>query len=156
MRLIETEHSLVTPVFVGTEKERIEGLSYWTSLISVIRSLNVFVSSHENKLAILAQLKQEINLIDSEVNNITSTVVTNTDGSTELTAIPDGNLEKPSTENNKSYVDLSEPETLDTRDPNSVISKRFVGPVFAPCPQLEAFKLHPLSMIDQLRSNAGV
>ena len=57
MKLYENEHKLVTPDFIGTDEEKIAVLSYWTNLISSIRSINNIVISHENKLAIIDQLK---------------------------------------------------------------------------------------------------
>jgi hypothetical protein len=52
--------TLVTPAFVGDDEEKIRALGYWSGLISMLRSPSLSEFSPENKLAILQQLKCEI------------------------------------------------------------------------------------------------
>ena len=100
-KLNEDEHQLVTPSFIGTDEEKIGVLTFWSEMISKIRSINSYVISHENKLAIVAQLKKELELIDLEINNVTSHPVQHADGGTEMAQIAPDNS-----------VDLSIPEPV--------------------------------------------
>lgn len=88
--LFENEHPLVTPSFVGTDEEKIQVLGYWAGLIGFLRSLNAHVISHENKLAIIAQLKAELEIINVEVNNVTAHMVNPGDGANEMSTMPVG------------------------------------------------------------------
>jgi len=85
--LVENEHPLNSPSFIGTDAEKIAVLGYWAGMISHIRSMNMIVISHENKLAIIAQLKKELELIDIEVNNDSAHPVVHPDGSTEMSQL---------------------------------------------------------------------
>jgi hypothetical protein len=100
-KLNEDEHQLVTPSFIGTDEEKIGVLTFWSEMISKIRSINSYVVSHENKLAIVAQLKKELELIDLEINNVTSHPVQHADGGTEMSQVAPDNS-----------VDLSIPEPI--------------------------------------------
>jgi len=86
--LVENEHPLNSPSFIGIDAEKIAVLGYWAGMISHLRSMNMIVISHENKLAIIAQLKKELELIDVEVNNDTAHPVVHPDGSTEMSQLP--------------------------------------------------------------------
>ncbi len=88
--LNENEHPLVTPDFVGTDAEKTGVLGYWSDMIGKLRSLNVSVISHRNKLAIIAQLKKELDLIDVEINNDTAHPIIHKDGSNEMSTMPKG------------------------------------------------------------------
>lgn len=85
--LVENEHPLNTPSFMGTDAEKIAVLGYWSGMISHLRSMNMIVISHENKLAIINQLKSELELINIEVNNATAHPVVHPDGSTEMSQV---------------------------------------------------------------------
>ena len=85
--LTENEHPLNTPAFIGTDAEKIAVIGYWAGMISHMRSMNMIVISHENKLAIIAQMKKELELIDIEVNNDTAHPVVHPDGSTEMSQL---------------------------------------------------------------------
>lgn len=88
--LTEDEHPLVTPNFIGTDEEKVIVLGYWSEVIGLMRSMNSIVVSHDNKLAIIAQLKAELEIINNEVNNVTSHQVQHADGSVELSTMPAG------------------------------------------------------------------
>jgi hypothetical protein len=103
MNLNETESPLVTPVFSGTDEEKVSCLSYWAELIAIIRSLNSCITAHENKLAIINQLKTEVQIIDSELNNLTAKPQVNNDGSVEM---------KQETEVDLSSTDMFAPPKL--------------------------------------------
>lgn len=96
--LTENEHPLVTPNFVGTDAEKITVLNYWSDLIRLVRSMNTLVISYDNKLAIVNQLQAELNIINSEINNVTSHLIKHADGSEEMSTMP------------KAIVNLAEPE----------------------------------------------
>jgi len=85
--LFENTHPLTTPDFVGTDQEKIAVIGYWSGLISHLRSMNMIIISHENKLAIIAQLKRELEMIDIDVNNNTAQPVVHPDGSTEMSQL---------------------------------------------------------------------
>jgi hypothetical protein len=108
-KLLENEHPLVTPSFLGTDAEKIVVLNYWSDLIRLVRSLNSIVISHDNKLAIVNQLQNELNIINSEINNVTAHVQQHADGSEEMSTMPQG-VPDPDT---KPVVNLAEPETTD-------------------------------------------
>ena len=82
--LLEVEHNLITPDFVGTDEEKIKVLNYWAELIGTIRALNANVISSDNKIAIIHQLKHELDLLDLENSNMSAVPVGNVDGSTEM------------------------------------------------------------------------
>jgi hypothetical protein len=108
--LLENEHPLVTPNFIGTDEEKIAVLAYWAEMIRHLRSLNAIVISHENKLAIMDQLNKELDIVCQEVNNATSHSVTNPDGSTEQSTMPTG-AEVPVV---APVVNLAEPEVRES------------------------------------------
>ena len=85
--LTENTHPLNTPSFTGTDAEKISVLGYWAGMISHLRSMNLIVISHENKLAIIAQLSKELELINIEINNETSHATVHADGSTEMSQV---------------------------------------------------------------------
>lgn len=87
-KIFENEHPLVTPNFIGTDKEKTEVLCYWASLVSVLRNMNDIVISFDNKLAIISQLQSELALMDNEVNNDSARPVVHNDGSTNMTNTP--------------------------------------------------------------------
>jgi len=104
--LVEDEHPLVTPNFIGTDAEKILVLGYWSEVIGLMRSMNSIVISHENKLAIIDQLKKELDIIDLEVNNVSAHQVQHADGSVEMNTMPKGEevpLKSP-------IIDLTQPE----------------------------------------------
>jgi len=103
--LIEDNQPLVTPDFIGTDEEKIQVLSYWSDLISLIRVLGVTVVSHENKLAIVTQLKKELDLVDLDVNNATSVPVTTDDGNTVMSKDPASTQDAA-----EKVINLAEPE----------------------------------------------
>lgn len=107
MKLNETENPLVTPEFIGTDEEKIQVLSYWSELIGTLRSLNAAVISHPNKLAILAQLKAETELLEREVTNVSATAQGGADGAVELSQAPAPNTPAP-----ENVVNLAEPERI--------------------------------------------
>ena len=106
MKLFENEHPLVTPNFIGTDQEKINVLGYWAGLISMLRSMNISIVSHENKLAVIKQLRAELDIIDVEINNVSSHEVTNQDGSPEMSTMP-----------KEPIVNLAEPEVKESLDP---------------------------------------
>jgi hypothetical protein len=104
--LFENTHPLTTPDFVGTDQEKIAVIGYWSGLISQLRSMNMIVISHENKLAIIDQLKKELEMIDIEVNNDTAHPVVHPDGSTEMSQV-----EVPTEAPGEVVVDLTATES---------------------------------------------
>jgi hypothetical protein len=85
MHLTESDNSaLVTPDFTGTDDEKISVINYWAELIGLIRSIDASVSSLENKLAIISQIKKEIELIELSLTNATAQPIDNGDGAVEL------------------------------------------------------------------------
>jgi hypothetical protein len=108
--LLENEHPLVTPNFIGTDAEKIAVINYWSGMICHLRSLNLNVISHENKLAILDQLRKELDLVCTEVNNVTSHTVTHADGSTEQSTVPPASEAPDVAVAAEPIVNLGEPE----------------------------------------------
>lgn len=113
-KLLENEHPLVTPNFIGTDEEKIQVINYWSQMITFLRSLNGLVISHENKLAIISQLIKEMDIINLEINNVTAHQVTSPDGSTEMSTMPANGevaVEDPVTVSATApVVNLAEPE----------------------------------------------
>lgn len=106
--LKENEHKLITPSFIGTDEEKITTLNYWLGMITHLRSLNSIVISFENKISIINQLKIELNIIDNEVNNVSSVPTPEIDGSVEMS-----NLPVPPDVANGAIVDLTVTESKD-------------------------------------------
>jgi hypothetical protein len=74
-KLFENEHPLETPALVGTDEEKIAGIRFWAELVALARSIDTTFISYENKLRIIQYLKKELDLVDVEINNVSSQVV---------------------------------------------------------------------------------
>lgn len=71
-QLVENEHALSTPELIGDDQEKIAGIKFWSDVISLIRSLNTIFVSYDNKKAIIAAFKKELDLLEIELDNETS------------------------------------------------------------------------------------
>lgn len=125
--LVETEHPLDTPSIIGTDTEKINVLGYWAGLISHLRSINMIVISHPNKLAIIDQLKKEIALIEAEVHNDTAHPVPSPDGAVTMEQ-PPHNDEVTANAPGEMVVDLTTSEEMkEKRIPISEQLQRLAG-----------------------------
>lgn len=86
--LLENEHPLITPELNGTDAEKIATLSYWSEVVSLLRSLKSHVISLDNQQAIISAIKTEVDLIDIEINNKGAVTVQNADGTADMKALP--------------------------------------------------------------------
>ena len=73
--LFENEHTLDSPPLIGTDEEKIRGIAFWADVVRLLRSINSTFISFENKQAILKYLKQELERVDVEINNVSSQIV---------------------------------------------------------------------------------
>ena len=137
MDLVESDTTLTTPDFIGNDEEKVNVLAYWSDMISLLRSINTTVVSIENKVAILDQLKKEVELLTLEVTNATSHPATSTDGSSEMKK--DGDPEKDA----PPVVDLSSPE--DGNMPGAV-----------PSAPVDPFAGPKITTTEQMRRLAGI
>lgn len=66
---------LKTPEFTGTDEEVVGALSYWNTLVTHVRQLNTSLTTHENKLAVIAHLEHEIALLKADFENVSAVPV---------------------------------------------------------------------------------
>lgn len=67
--IIESEHILTTPELIGTDEEKIGGIKFWADAIEIVRMINTVFVSYENKLAVIAALKKELDTVEAEIIN---------------------------------------------------------------------------------------
>jgi len=128
--LFENEHALNSPSFIGTDAEKIAVLGYWAGMISHLRSMNMIVISHDNKLAIIAQLKKELELIDAEINNDSARPVVHPDGSLEMSNNPTiaPNMDDtPTVSPNEVVIDLTTESQFSPKIPVAEAMQRLAG-----------------------------
>lgn len=128
--LFENEHALNSPSFIGTDAEKIAVLGYWAGMISHLRSMNMIVISHDNKLAIIAQLKKELELIDAEINNDSARPVVHPDGSLEMSNNPTiaPNMDAtPTVSPNEVVIDLTTESQFSPKIPVAEAMQRLAG-----------------------------
>jgi hypothetical protein len=73
--LFENEHTLDSPPLIGTDEEKIRGIAFWADVVRLLRTINTTFISFENKQAILKHIKQELERVDVEINNVSSQIV---------------------------------------------------------------------------------
>lgn len=132
-KLIENEHALTTPQLIGTDEEKIVGIRYWSEVIALIRSINTTFVSYENKRAVLDAFKNELQLIEIELDNTTSRV---TQGGGE---IPSADQNANTSPNEVNVVDLTK---------TAAVAATVAPPLGSKAPTFEN--------LDKLRRVAGV
>ena len=150
--LLENEHTLESPELIGTDEEKINGIRFWADLVGMIRSIDHTFISHENKLAILAFLKKEVDLVDIEINNISSQVVSKPGEIPSTEQLPPGE-EPPET----NIVDLTKAAevvaAINPGDGEGSVNATTSTPITKTAPPLN--KAPTFSDLDKLRRVAG-
>lgn len=145
-KLVENEHVLSTPRLIGTDPEKVTGIKFWADVIALIRSINTTFVSYNNKKAVIAAFKAELDLVEAELDNLTATV---NQGETEIPSAE----QSPEAENagDVNVVDLTK---------NNEVSATTVGstPSVGLTPPLAGTSVRPpptFENLDKLRRVAG-
>jgi hypothetical protein len=138
----------LSPPVVGTNEERIRAIRFWADFVGMIRSLDISFESFQNKQAIIAYIKKEVDLIQIEIDNISASVISKPGEIPSTEQLPD-DVKAPET----NIVDLSSSADVKDSVPKDLpVVEPVANPVTKP-----ATKVAPtFSDLDKLRRVAGV
>lgn len=143
--------SLESPDLVGTDEEKIKGIHFWADVVAMLRTINTTFISHENKQTIIAAIKRELDIVDVEINNISTTVISAPGEIPSMEKIP---TSEPAPETN--IVDLTNDADVAASVPaehSQPTQKPEDNPVIKPAVPLK--KAPTFENLDKLRRVSG-
>lgn len=120
--LNENEHVLRSPDLVGTDEEKISAISYWSNAVGLLRTLNLTAVSYQNKLNLITAMRAELEIIEKEIENVTTQVKADDEQIPSMQQDPEAattDAATPEVDLGKSVTD-TEPVDLPKIEPKSV------------------------------------